>query len=152
MLMDAPAQRKQADRLVLWGLVLFLIGLVAGLLVPHTANPRMGLAAHLEGVMNGMFLMLLGLLWNRLLLSGALLKAAFILALYGTFANLLAVLLAALTGLGGMMPMAGGKAGAGVAEAVISFLLVSLALSMIALCIIMIAGYYGHMKARSSGQ
>ncbi len=147
MTMDARAQHKQADRLVLWGLVLFLAGLIVGLLVPHAANPRMALAAHLEGVMNGLFLVVLGLIWNRLVLSGALLKTAFILAVYGTFANLVAVLLAAVTGYGGMMPLAGGKEGTGIVEAAISFLLVSLSLCMIAVCILVLAGFYRRTNA-----
>lgn len=68
------------------------------------------------------------------------------LALYGTFANLAAVLIAALTGFGRMMPIAGGKEGTGFAEGLISFLLVSLALSMLIVCILVLAGFYRHMK------
>ena len=33
-----------------------LSGFITGLFVQHMANPRMGLSAHLEGVMNGMLL------------------------------------------------------------------------------------------------
>jgi membrane associated rhomboid family serine protease len=42
-------------------LLLFLLGLVTGFIVPVMANPRAGLAAHLEGVINGMFLVVVGL-------------------------------------------------------------------------------------------
>src|ERR1700759_5661765 len=45
------------------GLVLFVIGLLTGFAIPALKNPRMGLTSHLEGVLNGMFLALLGLLW-----------------------------------------------------------------------------------------
>jgi hydroxylaminobenzene mutase len=38
-------------------MLLFLFGLVTGLVEQHFANMRMGLAAHLEGVMNGTFLL-----------------------------------------------------------------------------------------------
>jgi heme/copper-type cytochrome/quinol oxidase subunit 2 len=44
-------------RRLLWhGIALFLIGLFTGLAEQHFANIRMALAAHLEGVMNGTFL------------------------------------------------------------------------------------------------
>ena len=35
------------------GILLFLIGLLTGFVIPKLANPRMGLASHLEGVLNG---------------------------------------------------------------------------------------------------
>jgi len=60
--MNAVLQPKQADRLIFLGLLLFFLGLLAGLFVQNMANPRMALSAHLEGVMNGMFLVLLGLI------------------------------------------------------------------------------------------
>ena len=44
-----------------YGILLFFLGLVTGLVVPMLANPRMGLSSHLEGLMNGMFLIILGL-------------------------------------------------------------------------------------------
>jgi hydroxylaminobenzene mutase len=45
------------------GLILFLIGLLTGFAVPALKNPRMALSSHLEAVLNGMFLVLLGLFW-----------------------------------------------------------------------------------------
>ena len=135
-------QQKQADRLILLGLILFLLGLIVGLFVQNMVNPRMALSAHLEGVMNGMFLMLLGLVWPRLQLSKTWLTLSFWLAAYGTFANLAAVMIAAATGYGKMMPIAGGKEGQGFAEVLISFLLVSPGLSMLIVCLTAIAGFY----------
>jgi (hydroxyamino)benzene mutase len=61
-------------------------------------NSRRGITAHLEGVMNGMFLVLLGLIWNRILLPDKWLMISFWLALYGSFANFAAVTIAAITG------------------------------------------------------
>lgn len=106
----------------------------------------MGLSAHLEGVMNGIFLMLLGLVWTKLLLTAKLLTLSFRLAIYGTFANLVAIIIAAVTGEGKMLPIAGGKEGTGVKELLITFLLVTLALSMIAVCVLTLIGYYKYMK------
>ncbi len=135
-------QTRQADRLILLGLMLFLAGLVVGLFIHSMANPRMALSAHLEGIMNGMFLIILGLIWQRLALSQILLKISFALVMYGTFANLVAVIIAAVTGYGNMMPIAGGQKGEGEMEGLISFLLVSLSLCMLAVCIIVLTGFY----------
>src|SRR5262249_25247873 len=51
-------------RLVWHGMFLFLLGLLTGFVEQNVANPRMGLAAHLEGVMNGTFLVALGAIWT----------------------------------------------------------------------------------------
>ena len=51
------------------GMFLFIIGLFTGFAEQHFANVRMGLAAHLEGVMNGIFLLALGAVWNEVRLS-----------------------------------------------------------------------------------
>jgi len=39
-------------------------GLLTGFVETKFLNPRMGLAAHLEGVMNGTFLVALGAVWD----------------------------------------------------------------------------------------
>lgn len=148
--MEKNSQIEQSNKLIFWGLALFLLGLTIGLFVQNMKNPRMALSAHLEGLMNGMFLMLLGLIWQRLMLSPKLLKIAFSLAIYATFANLLAVLIAAVTGFGKMMPIAGGQEGTGIAEGLISFLLISLALCMLAVCIIAMIGFHRHTKNSSN--
>ena len=54
-------------RQLLWhGMFLFLLGLLVGFVEQEFRNPRMGLAAHLEGVMNGTFLVALGAIWNEI--------------------------------------------------------------------------------------
>lgn len=136
----------QANRLLFLGILLFLVGLLIGLLIPLMTNPRMGLTAHLEGVMNGMFLVILGLIWNKLGVTDNWLTAAFWLTVYGAFANFVAVTIAAITGAGKMMPLAGGKEGTPVVEGLISFLLISLALAMIVVCGIVLAGLYRNFK------
>ena len=47
------------------GMFLFLIGLFTGFAETRFSNVRMGLAAHLEGVMNGTFLVALGAIWTE---------------------------------------------------------------------------------------
>jgi len=137
-------QERQAHGLLLLGLLLFLIGLLTGLISGGMANPRMGLSAHLEGLMNGMFLALLGLLWPRLVLGPVALSSAFWLVIYAAFANWLGVLLAGIWGAGaGMMPIAAqGMTGSGTQEAIIAFLLISLSVAMVVGVIMAIWGLW----------
>jgi (hydroxyamino)benzene mutase len=125
------------------GILLFLLGLLTGLVGPKLKNPRMGLASHLEGVMNGMFLIILGLIWPRLGLSHGWLVATFWLIVYAAFANWLATLLAAAWAAGTLMPIAAASRRAAPGkERVIGFLLVSLALCVIVACVIILAGLF----------
>jgi (hydroxyamino)benzene mutase len=135
-------KQQQSDMLLFLGILLFFLGLAVGFFIPIMANPRMGLSTHLEGVMNGIFLVVLGLIWNRLKLNYKWLRINFWLATYGTFANFLAVLIAAITGSGKMMPLAGGKEGSPVQEIIISFLLITISLVMLAVCLIVLKGLY----------
>lgn len=149
--MENPAARKQqADKLIFWGILLFFLGLVTGLFIPMMANPRMGVSTHLEGVMNGIFLCVLGLVWNRLNLPDRWIYLGFWLALYGTFANFLAVLISAMTGAGKYMPIAGGKVGDPYIESIISTLLITLTVSMLSVCLIVLAGLYNSDKPGES--
>ena len=132
--------KKYADWLLFLGILLFLFGLLIGLFIPLMTNPRMGLSAHLEGTMNGMLLVIFGLIWSKLVLQ------AKWLTIYGSFANFVAVSIAAISGTGKMMPVAGGKEGNSVIEGLISFLLISLSLAMIVVCIVVLAGLYKYRK------
>lgn len=143
-------QTKQyADWLLFLGIVLFLFGLVVALFIPLMTNSRMGLSAHLEGTLNGMFLVILGLIWSKVILQDKWLKTTFWLTIYGSFANFVAVSIAAITGAGKMMPIAGGKEGTSIIEGLISFLLISLALAMIVVCSIVLTGLYKNIKQSS---
>jgi (hydroxyamino)benzene mutase len=115
------------------GLILFLMGLLTGLAVPVLKNSRMGLSSHLEGVLNGMFLALLGLLWPHIHLPHVWALTAVALIVYSAFANWLTTLLAAAWGAGRRLaPIAAGDHEASAAkEHVVSFLLVSLSLTIV---------------------
>lgn len=94
------------NRRLMWhGIFLFLLGLLTGFAESHVANVRMGLAAHLEGVMNGIFLIALGAIWHQVRLGATTKTVAFWLSLYGTYANWLFTLLAAAFGTGAMSPV-----------------------------------------------
>lgn len=128
-------------RLIWHGIFLFLLGLLTGLVVEHFSNARMGLAAHLEGVMNGILLIALGGVWNEIRLSAFAGRAAFVLLLYGAYANWCVTTLAAAFGTGAMAPLAAaGRAAAPWQEMLISIGFVSVALSIIAAIILMLFG------------
>src|ERR1700753_64205 len=90
--------------LFMLGLVLFLLGLLTGFAIPAMKNPRMALASHLEAVLNGMFLVLLGLLWPHIHLPDAWGVTAVALIVYAAYANWVANLLAAAWGAGRRLP------------------------------------------------
>ncbi len=142
---DSPTPFPTSRRLLGAGVLLFLLGLLTGLVIPATANPRMGLSSHLEGVMNGGFLVVLGLVWPRLRLSRRARAAAFGLALYGTYVNWATTLAAALWGAGGRhMPIAAfGRQGTALQEAIVTFGLASLTVGMLAACVLVLWGLRG---------
>ncbi len=99
---------NDTKRRLLWnGMFLFLLGLITGLIEQKFINPRMGLAAHLEGVMNGTFLIALGAAWTEVRLSPRLNAVAYWSALYGTYVNWVITALAAIFGTAAMTPITG---------------------------------------------
>jgi len=97
---------ESTNRSLMWhGMFLFLIGLVTGFAEQHFANVRMGLAAHLEGVMNGTFLVALGAIWTEVRLPPATKTIAYWTALYGTYANWLVTAVAAAFGTAALSPI-----------------------------------------------
>lgn len=120
-------------RLVFHGALLFLLGLLTGLLVPAAKNQHMALSAHLEGILNGTFLLVLGAVWSHVQLSPRAERAALGLILFGTYTNWATTLLSAMTGAGAkLLPLGGaGFHGPGWAEALVPVGLVSLSLAMV---------------------
>lgn len=130
------------DLLLVLGLVLFLLGLLTGLVVPAMKNPRMGVASHLQGMTNGPFLVVVGLMWPRLDLSHVWEVVAVVLLVYSTYANWLATQLGALWGAGSRhAPHAtGDHRGTVVQERVVDTLLVTLAPAIVAATVILVVG------------
>lgn len=150
MIDPSAVQERQAHRLLQAGILLFLLGLITGLFSGMLANPRMGLTSHLEGVMNGPFLVILGFLWPRLRLSARMFTVAFWMALYGTYANWATTLYGAAAGAGEKMaPITGkGFTGTSFEEGVVAFGFISLAFAIIPLCFIVLWGLRGGPQAR----
>ena len=133
---------EQGRKLMWFGMLLFLLGLLTGFLPGIATNPRMALSSHLEGVMNGMLLVILGLVWPRLKLGSRLARSGYGLALLGTYLNWGATLFAALSGAGaGLMPMAGaGHSGTALAEGIVTASLVTLSAVMVIVSLIVLWG------------
>ena len=124
------------------GLILFLLGLLTGFAVPALKNPRMGVAAHMVGMTNGPFLIVVGLLYPYLHLGHTWDVITLVLLAYGSGANWLAMQLGSMWGAG--RKFAPGAAGAHQASAgkerVVDFLLATLAPAMTAATVILIVG------------
>lgn len=128
-------------RLMWHGMFLFLLGLLTGLISANLTNPRMGLAAHLEGVMNGTFLIAVSAIWDHVRLAGRPQAMAFWSALYGTYANWTTTTLAAVFGTGAMSPItAAGRHAAPWQEALVSAGFLSVAIAIIAAVLLMLWG------------
>ena len=129
-----------AKRRLLWhGMFLFLLGLFTGLAEPQFANPRMGLAAHLEGVMNGTFVLALGAVWGEVTLSESVKRATYWLVLFGTYANWGVTTLAAIFGTGALSPItAAGRAALPWQESLVTAGFVSVGLAIIAATVLLL--------------
>ena len=125
-------------------MILFLFGLITGFVMTNFRNPRMGLAAHLEGVMNGMFLVIAGLIWEELNLSGRLKNITWGCLVYGGIVNWLVTLLAACFGTSKMTPLAGrGFSGSPMQEQVITIGFASVGMTMVFSLLVIIYGLKG---------
>lgn len=133
-----------ARRLVTLGAVLVMLGLLTGFASGSLVNPRMGLVAHLEGLMNGTLLIALGAAWGHVRLPAGAERWCWWLLAYGTLANWLAVLLGAVWGAGRTtMPLVGAQASVQAAawqEQLVTALLVSLSVAMVAAFALVLRG------------
>jgi (hydroxyamino)benzene mutase len=145
--------RRQGHRLLQLGVLLFLFALLVGLVVPTFAVPRLGLSTHLLGLMQGMFLVVLGVLWPRLRLTRLLGRTGAFLAVYGCFAAWTANLSAAIWGAGNsMLPIAAGSShGSAMQETIISVALRSAAVSLIAAAVLVLWGLRAY-RGEESGR
>jgi (hydroxyamino)benzene mutase len=143
---------RTARRLIALGALLFFLGLLAGLAVPVVTNPRMGLSAHLEAVMNGMFLIAVGAAWSRLSLPPGLMPWTSGLLSFGTYANCLFVGLAAVFGASKTMPIAGaGYAALPWQESLVTLGLTAAALAMLAGSALLVWGFFRREDSGETG-
>jgi len=129
------------------GMFLFLLGLITGALEQRFTNVRMGLAAHLEGVMNGSFLLVLGAIWTHVQLPRRAKEAAYWTALYGTYVNWLFTTLAAVLGTAALSPIsAAGHTGKPWQESLVTAGFLSVGLAIIACSLLLLWG----LRAKAS--
>lgn len=115
---------KVERTLLIHGLTLFLVGLIAGLAVSEAANPRAGLAAHLEGVMNGTFLLVIALVSPHLALGARTAAIARWLLVAGAWLNIVGTGISAMYATNRITPLAGaGFGGPEWAEGLVALLL-----------------------------
>ena len=126
------------------GMALFLLGLLTGLAQGALRNPRMGLAAHLEGVMNGTFLLAVGAAWSNVRLSDRLSAVAYWTTLAGTYGNWAVTLAAAALGTASMTPLASVGFGASQwQEALITFGFVAVGIIILVAAVLLLLGFRG---------
>ena len=136
--MDAIETKRQ----LLWhGILIFILGLLAGAAVPVVVNPRMGVAAHVGGVMSGMFLLLVGLIWEEMKLPPTAARTTFWLFVYASHTGWLGQFLAAVFGTSRATPIGGaGFHGAPWQENLIYFATGSFSIAIFLACILALWG------------
>jgi (hydroxyamino)benzene mutase len=133
---------EYTNRRLMWhGMFLFLLGLVTGFAEQNFANVRMGLAAHLEGVMNGTFMVALGAIWTEVKLPPSAKAIAYWTALYATYVNWLVTMLAAVFGTAALSPIsAAGHSGLPWQESLITAGFLSVGVVIVASAILVLWG------------
>ena len=124
------------------GFVLILLALLTGFGMPLFTNPRLGLAAHVVGITGGLVLIALGALAASFSLGPRSSKVMMWSWVYAAYANWVASVLGAITGASRLTPIAGAAtSGSSAAEAVVAFLLESLAVAAIVGTVLAVWGF-----------
>lgn len=133
---------ENGKRRMIWhGLFLFLLGLLTGLVEQRFMNVRMGLSAHLEGLMNGTFLIALGAIWSEVRLPRITNAIAYWGTLYATYGNWVFTTLAAVFGTIVDTPVAGaGHHGKPWQESLVGFGFLSVAIVIIGSLLLVLWG------------
>lgn len=127
--------------LIIHGTILFLLGLINGVLVQTFHNPRMGLSAHLAGVQNALVLWAFGLIWPRVALAKRTQIIAAWSAIYSMYAIWLALAIAGVFGASRSLPIAGnGYSALGAIEATVAVLVYSGSVAIIVATVILLLG------------
>jgi hydroxylaminobenzene mutase len=96
----SSALERQGQRLLQIGMCLILYASLEGFVIPALGSERIGLSVHTLSVIEGIFLLTLGLLWSRLSLGLTTSGIAFWLLVFSAFAILAAYTTAATWGVG----------------------------------------------------
>jgi hydroxylaminobenzene mutase len=93
-------RRRQGQRLLQFGIALFLYSSMDGFAIPFLGSPRIGLSVHTLSALQGAMMLGFGLLWSRLRLAPRAVTVAFWCLVYSTLAILAAYTVAAILGVG----------------------------------------------------
>jgi hydroxylaminobenzene mutase len=125
------------------GVLLFLLALVTGMIFPSLANPRMGLSAHLVGLLGGLFLVALGVIWPEKDLPRRCDTVAFCLVIFGAYGNLCTTFVAAAFATNRLTPLAGsGHLALPWQENIVTLGLVASSVAMVTVCVLVLWGLY----------
>jgi hydroxylaminobenzene mutase len=132
---------SQGRRLVRLGVLLFLLGLLNGFFIHSAVLPILARSAHLLALMAGTWLVAIGAVWPMLTLSRFASGVGLGLATYSAFLGWLVYLFAALSGAGGMFPLASSNLrGLWAAETIVQIAMITVALAFFMLCMMLLAG------------
>lgn len=141
--------RDQKQTLLIAGALLFLIGLLSGATVQLMQNPRMGLSAHLAGVQNALFLLVVGASWGHVRLSPLAARGAVWFGVGGMYGFWVALQLAAIWGTSRATPIAGaGFEGAAWQEVAVDTLLRASSGAAIVAAAIVLVGFWRGRHSR----
>ena len=99
-------------QLIRHGVILTLLASLSGVAPMVVTNARMGLSAHVGGIMNALLLLALGAVWSTVALTPSREGLAARLLLWGAYGNWAITLLASITGAKEFAPLAGAGYGA----------------------------------------
>jgi hydroxylaminobenzene mutase len=137
-------------RLAFHGMVLFLLGLLMGLVVQSVANPRIGLSAHTGALLNGAFLIALAAVWQWVTLAPGAMRATYWLAVAGSYVSCVALFLAGVFGTSASTPLHGvGHAGTALQENVVTAGLSLGGLAVLVASALIVFGLRGHAASAS---
>jgi (hydroxyamino)benzene mutase len=133
------------------GFVLILLALLTGFGAPLFTNPRLGLAAHTVGITGGVVLIALGALAGSFALGPRLAAVMMWSWVYAAYANWAGSVLGAITGASRLTPIAGaGTTGDSFAEAVVVFLLQTLAVAALIGTVLAVWGFRSRIRSNHS--
>jgi hydroxylaminobenzene mutase len=116
-------------KLLRHGFILILLALVAGLFIPSMSIPRLGLSSHTIGIVGGILLIVLGVIWHEFVLSQKQRCILYFSWLYSSYMNWFACLTGAIIGAGKTTPVASaGFIGSALAENLVALMLISVGL------------------------
>lgn len=126
------------------GFILIFVSFLTGLVIPLTTNPHLAVSAHLNAIIGGIILVILGIVSAQLNLSVTNRKIMVWSWIYATYMNWFTTLLGGIWGTSKLTPVAGaGFSGSALQENIVSVLLISLVLASFIGCAIVIFGLRG---------